>query len=595
MGITTKRLYCADTFSYNSINKSVANRNNGNTLAACGYSYGQLARKEYAAFIFTSLDDNFYERNRIIGGRFCFTPFAYVPPEAFTYKPAWTCRSAAKVLAKGVEGNLDEYISGAMPFMTGKPVPMGMPRVVDITNIAYLKNAVSNGVFVEFNCVAPFETSVEIAGKQHAANPPYIEIDYEDGAEYPPTVRAIEPAFTIADGTREITVQWEYTHPYNIAQSHFSIEVQQPFESKWQSIANYMPGGQNQWQLAAGVFAAGQVKWRVKAWAAQKAASEWDEVPFIVKAAPALPEICELHAAPRPRFGWQAKQQEGWEAKVYETCASPVLVHESGVQFGSARSYTLPLFLPNGAYRLTLRVAGPHALWSQWADIDFEVFNPVREPFTLSAAVQQGDVHLAWPSLLSPEDGSKPAAIYIYRGEVCTAVLAGDSTAYSDPLAGGCEMYHIKAEWTDGSYTASHPVKVAVRIKYAMLAAVGADAAHSRTSEWFCLEKRIDAPPEKRTSCEAACHMIAFEGQDLPIAYAAGGRRVTHVLEFSCEEAKMPGALQQLVGSMVVYKDYTGACVYGVLCNLRSTSAGTHSFTLTIEETVKPEGEMLFA
>ena len=101
---------------------------------------------------------------------------------------------------------------------------------------------------------------------------------------------------------------------------------------------------------------------------ADSIAGSWsNELTIVVIAAPAAPVAQIDVISPRPKISWTSQDQQAYQVQMG--------TYDSGLQFGTAKSFKCPVYLPNGSTRMRVRVLNEYNLWSDWTEIIATITN----------------------------------------------------------------------------------------------------------------------------------------------------------------------------------------------------------------------------
>lgn len=460
----------------------------------------------------------------------------------------------------------------ALP-MSDNPDSLVGWRSFTITSLAVLKGVVQRGVRVDDQgtLASPNLATYFLAyPHSHAANAPYIEVQYED--EYtPPVCAALEPSATVVDSDLPVTFRWSYAQSVNAPQTHVSIQVRKTGGS-WQNILTKFATSAQSYTAPSGITLRGECQWHVQVFCtAGGVASEWSEVKsFLSTGSPGAPVITNVSPTPLCIVTWQQDAQTGFE--LYLDGPDGQLWH-SGQRLSAEHSLTLPMLLADGGYTLRLRTLNAQGRWGPFASASVLVKNTAVGGIAAACAPEGGSLRLAW----TPDGAFDAYAILRDGAEI--ARVDGAATTYLDREALGLARYVVRGI-LGRCYTDSNVAAGTCAVAHAVIG----DAAEG---EFIPLEVRYDAPPRHRQSRAARVRYVQYEGAALPAAYRYGGQSRAHTLQFTLAQRAHYDALLALVGRDVIYKDREGDVFTGVLDGVAADSGGGFDVTLTLTETAQ--------
>ena len=271
------------------------------------------------------------------------------------------------------------------------------------------------------------------------------------------TAYILEPKTAVLDGSIVNRFRWQ--HIISTGTTQAAADLQSSADNATWETLGYVSGAELYYDVPANTFAAGQRYWRVRTYNTDNVAGTWsDAASFTVVAAPAAPTVSATQT-PRPLITWQATGQQGYQITVGS--------HDSGLVFGVDNSYKLPIYLPDGAYTVRVRVQNQYGLWSEWGSCPLTVANTPGSAITLTATNDDGDAALSWT-------GGAASEHWIYRNGVRIATETG--ATYVDRYALGETVYRVRAvSDADDNYTNSNIAAVELTASYPKIRAVGED------------------------------------------------------------------------------------------------------------------------
>ena len=382
------------------------------------------------------------------------------------------------------------------------------------------------------------------------------------------TTTAVSPRGVKIDGDAAQVFSWTYESPTGTPQTKAELQVSYDGGGRWQELATAQ-GDVRQTTIQAGTLEAGAAAWRVRGFNSDGTPGEYcDGAYIIVSKNPLAPSYVTTNARPRLVIEWASTGQQGYQAQITQNGA---MVFDSGTVFGVDKQITLPDFLPNGDFTARVRIIDKQGLWSDWTSIDGSVKNILAEPISLTTKKRWFGVTLEWYT------EGEYQAFYLLRDGVPVGKSTGQE--WTDWTANGKHKYIVRAVKNDGYYTDSNDAVGVTSVPY------GAICPWGDFSGWQVLKLHEGGPFAHSESRSAGIEYVQYAGRSLPVAYKTGWKTVSHTVEYTVRKAAEWEALKAMEGQMVIYKDYRGARVIGMLESVDAEHTKRINFSLTIQET----------
>jgi hypothetical protein len=200
------------------------------------------------------------------------------------------------------------------------------------------------------------------------------------------------------------------------------------------------------------------MRWRVRTYNQDGVAGEWsDPVAFVGVGAPTTPVITGVSQCSRPVVTWTSSGQIAYRVQIAIT--------DTGEVQGTAKTFKLPYYIPNGEYAVKVAILNASLIWSDWAEytLTLDVTGPDAPTLTGTATAVAA-------SLSFSSDAEK---LYVLRDGTPIADVTG-LTSYADYSVLGTASYVIRAVDESDNYTDSAAASVTVSVPYATIAAVDA-------------------------------------------------------------------------------------------------------------------------
>lgn len=382
------------------------------------------------------------------------------------------------------------------------------------------------------------------------------------------TTTAVSPRGVKIDGDTAQMFSWTYESPTGTPQTKAELQVSYDGGGRWQELATAQ-GDVRQTTIPAGTLEAGAAAWRVRGFNSDGTPGEYcDGAYIIVSKNPLAPSYVTTNARPRLVIEWASTGQQGYQAQITQNGA---MVFDSGTVFGVDKQITLPDFLPDGDFTAKVRIIDKQGLWSDWTSIDGSVKNIPAEPISLTTKKRWFGVTLEWYT------EGEYQAFYLLRDGVPVGKSAGRE--WTDWTANGKHRYTVRAVKNDGYYTDSNDAVGVTSVPY------GAICLWGDFSSWQVLKLHEGGPFAHSENRSAGIEYVQYAGRSLPVAYETGWKTVSHTVEYTVRKAAEWEALKAMEGQMVIYKDYRGARVIGMLESVDAEHTKRINFSLTIQET----------
>lgn len=388
--------------------------------------------------------------------------------------------------------------------------------------------------------------------------PEWIKLTTSDSV---PVVTAKAPSGSYVSGGDDVKFLWEYNVATGSTQTSYEIQYR-PQSGEWVEIASGSTSD-NSVVVSSSNFVSGTGEWRVRAANTDGVFSEWSTaLPFIVIAAPQAPAVSVEVSAPRPVISWQSKEQQAFEVKIGN--------YNSGIVYGTEKTYLMPDFLPNGYHEVSVRVLNEFGLWSPWGVSAVDVVNVPGEE-SIKLGVNSGtDARLGWNAVQGVSE------YWVYRNDERIAKVSG--TDYTDRLYLGTASYFVRAVHADGyNYTDSNRVTLTLAVDRAMITALD--------GEWLDIGYSLTSVPNVSVTRSQDVAMMQYNGARLPIPEVSPFEQRTYTISCAFTDRQMAARFDELLCRLCCVKDQYGNCMVGMLYSYtRTQNTFTTAYTATLYE-----------
>lgn len=359
----------------------------------------------------------------------------------------------------------------------------------------------------------------------------------------------LHPVSEIRDYTAPITFEWTYHSDTGTIPQQTDLQTSLNGVD-WDDTAT-LGAGILSYTVPAGTYSAGTVYWRVRSYNSNNVVGPWsDSVSFIAFGAPPQPSV-SVDAVPFAVIHWQSTGQIAYKVTVDG--------RDFGPYFGTAKSFTLQDYLPDGPHTVGVSIQGAYGLWSPAGEIQFVVENEPGTPIDLNAILDR-DAVLNWYTT------DETADFLVYRDGIQIAHTA--EMTFSDRVVLGNHAWYVINRLLDGNYSKSETVEGTLRTSVPAIAALSG-------GEWQDLRLSTDENRTERYNKSQTVSLRQFAGQVYPTAEISPYRtmRVDFDVAWTWAESRGADFFEDLIGKVVIFKSPTGEAIVGMLSAWNRESA----------------------
>jgi len=442
--------------------------------------------------------------------------------------------------------------------------------LLDITDAEQIARIIQNGMFLG----EPNESGGMVYARYcwiYASTT--VQILYYS-AKTPAQTAILTPAdLSNQIGSEDIEVTWSYAHEINtVAQYAYKVEISTDDGLTWTELADTVSSAHS-YTIPADTIPDGPAKLRLTVYTqdpdtSTRIAAETQEVSFTVRSNPSTSDVA-CDGKPHPTVTWTGADQSAYQVRFADW--------DSGAIFGDETSLTIPHVYAAGVYPVTVRTQTSNGDWSEWSETLWaEITNTDRGLTTTLTCAQQG------ASMLCSWTAAAASGYILLRDGV--PIWAGTETYHRDDYAvAGTAVYMVRALDADGDYTDSAPVTAQLRLRCDVLRPLD-DAADGWTPIRYSLSARSRS--YDRSIDTTFRH---YAGREKPVAISAGASTRTMRTTAAFRSRAEAQAILALAGRPILYKDYNGDSIVGILNPAGYDSERVYSVDMSVTEIDHPD------
>lgn len=357
-----------------------------------------------------------------------------------------------------------------------------------------------------------------------------------------PEVTALSPSGTYADGTKAIRLVWSYAVETGTAQTAYDTQYKTA-SGDWTDLQSKSTGNAYA-DIPEGTLPAGNIQWRVRAYNQDGIASEWSNaLTMVVISSPAAPQVRITAATPRPEIAWTSIDQQAYQVVIGS--------YDSGLQFGTAKSFKCPEYLADGQTRARVRIMNAYSLWSEYGSTDFEIENTTPAAAPVLSGSGGVNANLRWT-------GAEGASGYlVYREGKKIAEVTGDE--YTDRYAIGQKSYFVRAVFPGTDFYADSNTMQIVSVSEAPV------ICDMDGGEWIPLRYSTTVLPATQINAQQEISLMHYSGSQYPTPEISSFRQRTYTINTAFQDMGMAYRFEALIGKKTCLKDQYQNLIIGIL------------------------------
>ena len=375
-----------------------------------------------------------------------------------------------------------------------------------------------------------------------------------------PVLTPVSPVGEYIDASKSVRFEWSYSIDTGSKQTAYEVQVKGA--SDWETIASGT-GDASSVEVLSDLIPSGTIQWRVRGANFDGVFSDWSApATFVAIAAPKTPSISVSSATPRPVITWQGAGQQGYEAQIGS--------YKTGVVYGTKKEVKSKVHLPDGKTVARVRIVNEFGLWSDWAEVEFEIANNPLDGSILLRVQGGKDALLSWNVLTSA------SAYQVFRNGKLIATTKNGS--YKDSLCVGSVSYFVRAiQYFTDNYLDSKHMAVTIATDHVLIAPLG--------GEWIDLEYALTATPSVQTTTNSEVSLMRYYGRAFPMPEYSPHKSKIYRINVAFSDRAEANRFEALMGGLVAVKDQYGNFMVGVIESVQKTqNAFFTSFAATVSQ-----------
>ena len=252
---------------------------------------------------------------------------------------------------------------------------------------------------------------------------------------------------------------------------------------------------------------------------------------------------------PAPTVKWESTGQTAYQVQFGDFDSGPI--------WGADTKYVVPYIFEDGTYPVRVRVQDANGAWSEWSEPVYAVLkNPEQSGTCNLLAEKSGEfVRISAKEM----DGVEFDYWCLYRnGEMIAQIPFAQAMEYIDRTATGVCTYSMRMMTGAGAYAQSDSVTIDATSRHDILLPDG-------STEAIPLLYTRMFPKSYNYSTNETVSLQHFVGRSYPVSFRSGKKTRTLTMEYVDMTGSLRPMLEDLAGTVVLFKDTLGGKIRGVL------------------------------
>ena len=385
----------------------------------------------------------------------------------------------------------------------------------------------------------------------------YLSVDYDDVTQPAPT--PTYPCNVTLQENTAIQFSWLFNSSTAAGQQSATIQYKLASDNAWTTVTS--AGSGKTYTLAAGL-PQGSYEWRAAVTNILNETSNYSATQtFNVIGKPASPVIETPANCCLTTIQWNATGQEAAEIMFYQN--DKLIAHETLAT--TITEYKPQMFL-KGEYSISVRIKNNADLWSDFGSLTFAID---------AAGAGKGSLNMLpfdkYVELIGTVSTQNSAIIRKEKDK--ETVIAMNSEAIDDTVAGGIEYEYIVRTWNTGGYTDSDPKRVKFNIEGSIIKSENYELNFKHSEEKFLIH---DETISRNMSINN------FIGREYPVIERGEFTTRTISKRFHVNREQKQILDEMSKEPAVFYRDNRGNAFKAVITQLRYTEYMTDDYIAEI-------------
>lgn len=263
-----------------------------------------------------------------------------------------------------------------------------------------------------------------------------------------PVVSPVSPNNEVTNG--EITFAWNYSNTSGEPQYAFDLQISSD-NTTWETVLSHIVASST--SVVFNQTLAGDSYWRVRGYNQDDVAGDWSSsLSYLNSVPPQPPVISEIIPGGRIQVRWSADGQISYRIRVLDDISNEP-VYDSGDTYGTESLALVNTYLPNGVYKVQVKVSNIYGKESAWSTVSYTQTSELQGLQYTAGYTDDG------VSITVASTGFE--TFYLLRNDVLIARF--NTPSYTDMFASGKTTYRLIAvDSSDNFAQAVFTIDVAV-------------------------------------------------------------------------------------------------------------------------------------